>query len=68
MLTNSVETVKTPTSPTLLFYTENGRFSLAQVWQENYSIGQQLQPTKALEKAAKKHSGGTVTVAATSVR
>ena len=68
VLTNSVETVKTPTSPTLLFYTENGRFSLAQVWQENYSIGQQLQPTKALEKAAKKHSGGTVTVAATSVR
>jgi hypothetical protein len=68
VLTNSVETVKTPTSPKLLFYTEGGRFSLAQVWQENYSIGQQLQPTKSLEKAARKHSAGTVTVAATNVR
>jgi hypothetical protein len=68
VLTNSVETVKTPSSPKLLFYTEDGRFSLAQVWQQNYSIGQQLQPSKSLEKVAKKHPGGTVTVAASNVR
>jgi hypothetical protein len=63
-LTNSVETLKAPASPTLQFNSEGGRYSLAQVWQENYSIGQQLQPPKSWSKIAKRHTGRTLTVAA----
>ena|ERR1700680_723633 len=64
VLTNSVETLKTPASPRLEFNSEGGRYSLAQVWQENYSIGQQLQPPKSWTKIAKQHSSHTQTVAA----
>ena len=64
VLTNSVETLKTPASPTLQFSSEGGRYSLAQVWQENYSIGQQLQPPKSWAKTAKRHSSHTQIVAA----
>jgi hypothetical protein len=64
VLTNSVETLKTPTSPTLQFKNDGGRYSLAQVWQENYSVGQELPLPKSRVKTAKRHSGGTQTVAA----
>jgi hypothetical protein len=67
-LTNSVETLKAPASPTLQFNSEGGRYSLAQVWQENYSIGQQLQPPKSWPKIAKRHTGRTLTVAASNSR
>jgi hypothetical protein len=63
VLTNSVETVKTPTSPKLQFNREAGRYSLAQVWQENYSIGQQL-PPKSQATTARRHSRKTQTVTA----
>ena len=63
VLTNSVETSNTPAEPKLRFSSNGGRYSLAQVWQENDSIGQQLQPSKALLKTAKRHSGRTQTVA-----
>ena len=53
VLTNAVETLNTPASPTLQFNSVDGRFSLAQVWQQNYSIGQQLQMPKAWTKIAK---------------
>jgi hypothetical protein len=64
VLTNSVEASKTTVTPTLQFNTEGGRYSLAQVWQENYSIGQQLQPLKSRVKTAKRNSSRTQTVAA----
>lgn len=64
VLTNSVETLKAPVSPTLEFNSEGGRYSLAQVWQENASIGQQLQRPKSWTKTAKRHSSHTQTVAA----
>ena len=53
VLTNAVETLNTPASPTLQFNSVDGRFSLAQVWQENYSVGQQLRMPKAWTKIAK---------------
>jgi hypothetical protein len=64
VLTNSVEAVKTPASPTLQFNSEGGRYSLAQIWQENYSTGQQLPRPKSWGKTAKRRSGPTQTVAA----
>ena len=64
VLTNSVETQKVPASPTLEFYNEGSRYSLAQVWQENYSIGQELPQSKSWAKIAKRHSSRTQTVAA----
>jgi hypothetical protein len=64
VFTYSVETLKTPASPTLQFKNDGGRYSLAQVWQENYSIGQELPLSKSRVKTAKRHSGGTQTVAA----
>jgi hypothetical protein len=64
VLTNSVEASKTTVTPTLQFNSEGGRYSLAQVWQENYSIGQQLQPLKSPLKTAKRNSSRTQTVAA----
>jgi len=63
VLTNSVETRATPAFPRLQFEREDDRYSLAQVWQEHDSIGQQLQPSKAWAKSAKRHSGRTQTVA-----
>ncbi len=63
VLTNSVQTLKTPASPKLRFNHEGGRYSLAQVWEENNSIGQQLPLPKSSVKTAKRHSGRTQTVA-----
>jgi hypothetical protein len=63
VLTNSVETLKAPVSPRLEFNNEGGRYSLAQVWQENYSIGQQLPLSKSSTRTAKRHSVRTQTVA-----
>ncbi len=54
VLTNSVETLKRPSSPKLEFYSQGGGFSLAQVWQENYSVGQQLRQPKEWKKTAKR--------------
>jgi hypothetical protein len=64
VLTNSVETARVPVSPVLEFYNEGSRYSLAQVWQENYSIGQEVPQSKSWAKIAKRHSGRTQTVAA----
>jgi hypothetical protein len=63
VLTNSVEATQTPASPTLQFNSEGGRYALAQVWQENNSIGQQLQPPKSWPKSAKRQNSRTLTVA-----
>lgn len=68
VLTNSVETLKSPSSPKLEFYSEGGRFSLAQVWQENYSVGQQLRQPKEWKKTARGEAGNVVTVAASNAR
>jgi hypothetical protein len=57
VVTNSVESSNTPASPRLQFYSDGGRHVLTQVWQENDSIGQQLQVARPLTKVAKrKHS------------
>jgi hypothetical protein len=56
VLTNSVETSNAPASPRLDFYSEGGRYSLAQVWQENYSIGREVPQSKAWAKVAKRQS------------
>jgi hypothetical protein len=64
VLTNSVETQRVPVSPALDFYSEGGRYSLAQVWQENHSIGQELPQSKSWAKIAKRHSSRTQTIAA----
>jgi hypothetical protein len=64
VLTNSVETLDTPAFPRLRFERGDDGYSLAQVWQENDSIGQQLQPSKARAKSAKRHSERTQTIAA----
>ncbi len=63
-LTNSVETLKTPGSPTLQFKSDSGRYVLAQVWRENYFIGQQLMPLRSWMKTTKQQSASTQTVAA----
>ena len=63
VLTNSAEAHDTPVVPTLRFERKDGRYSLAEVWQEHDSIGQQLQPSKARGNSAKRHSGSTQTVA-----
>jgi len=63
VLTNSAETRDTPAVPTLRFERKDGRYLLAQVWQEHDSIGQQLQPSKTRANIAKRHSHGTQTVA-----
>jgi hypothetical protein len=64
VLTNSVETQQVPVSPALEFYNEGSRYSLAQVWKENNSIGQELPQSKLWAKIAKKHSRHTQTIAA----
>jgi hypothetical protein len=68
VLTNSVETRQVPASPVLEFYNEGGRHSLAQVWQENQSIGQELPQSKSWAKIAKRHIGHTQTIVATNSR
>jgi hypothetical protein len=68
VLTNSVETQQVPASPVLEFYNEGGRYSLAQVWQENQSIGQELPQSKSWAKIAKRHTGHTQTIVATNSR
>ena len=63
VLTNSVEASKTTVTPKLQFRSEGGRYSLAQVWQENHSIGQELQPSRSRVKTAKRNSNRIQTVA-----
>ena len=53
LLTNSVETQTAPASPLLEFISDGGRYSLAEVWQENDLIGQQLPQSKAWAKVCK---------------
>jgi hypothetical protein len=64
VLTNSVETLKTPVSPKLTFNREDGRYVLAEVWHEDDSTGQQLSSPKASTKVAKRQNGHAQTVAA----
>ena len=68
VLTNSVETQQVPASPVLEFYSEGGRYSLAQVWRENQSIGQELPQSKSWAKMAKRHSGHTQAIVAANSR
>jgi len=63
VLTDPVGTLKTPASPKLLFYSEGGQQALAQVWQGDYSMGQELRLPKSWRKTAKRHGGQTQTVA-----
>jgi hypothetical protein len=67
LLTNSVETQTAPASPLLEFISDNGRYSLAEVWQENDLIGRQLPQSKAWAKVAKRHAQ-TETIAASNSR
>ena len=64
VLTNSVESHGTTGTPTLRFRREGDRYSLAQVFQQNTSIGQEVPPSNYLNKVAKRRSGPTQTVAA----
>ncbi len=63
VLTNSAETRDTPAAPTLRFERRDGRYSLAQVWQEHDSVGQELQPLETRAHSAKRHAHDTQTVA-----
>jgi hypothetical protein len=53
-LTQSVQRQMAPAQPRLLFDSEGGGHALTQVWQENESIGQQLQPSKSATRAVQK--------------
>jgi hypothetical protein len=53
-LTQSVQARNAPAQPRLLFDNEGGGHALTQVWQENDSIGQQLQPSKSATRAVQK--------------
>jgi hypothetical protein len=67
LLTNSVETQTAPATPLLEFISDGGRYSLAEVWQENDLIGQQVPQSKAWAKVAKRHAH-TETIAASNSR
>jgi hypothetical protein len=62
MLTDPVQTLETPASPKLLFYSEGGQQALARVWQEDYSIGQELRLPKSWTKSARRHVSHALTV------
>ncbi len=63
VVTNLVQTLKPPAAPKLQFYTEAGRHQLAQVWQADESIGQQLQLPKSGTKTAKRRFRNVQTAA-----
>jgi hypothetical protein len=63
VLTNSVESSNTPASPKLQFYSDGRQHVLTQVWQENDSIGQQLQLQRPLTTVAKRRHSGHVQTA-----
>ncbi len=63
VLTNSVESSRRPSSPTLQFKSTGEGYALTQVWQENFSIGQQVKPPTSWEKLAKSGPEHTLTVA-----
>jgi len=54
VVTNSVQALNRPASPKLRFYTDGGRHTLAQVWQEDDSIGQELRAPKSRTTVAKR--------------
>ncbi len=64
VLTNSVQSLNNPASPKLRFNSEGGQYRLAQVWQENDSTGEQLQPARTAANLAKRRSKPAPTVAA----
>jgi hypothetical protein len=68
VLTNSVETLKAPGYSKLQFYGEDGRYALTEVWQEDFTFGQQLQLPKSMVKVAKRKAGLTEIVAASTSR
>ena len=63
VVTNLVQAVTPPAAPKLQFYTEGARHELAQVWQEDESIGQQLQRPKSGIKTAPRRSRNVQTAA-----
>jgi len=67
-MTNSVEALRPPQTPKLEFYGEGGRYVLTEVWQADYSFGQQLHLPKTLATAARRKSGHTQIVAADNSR
>jgi hypothetical protein len=68
VLTNAVETLKAPDSSKLHFYNQDGRYALTEIWQEDFTIGQQLQLPKSTLKVGKRKSGRTEIVAADTSR
>ena len=67
VLTNSVETLDAPGNPKLLFYGEDGRYVLTEVWHDDL-IGQRLPLRRSLEKMGKRKAGHTEIVAADNSR
>ena len=63
VLTDPVQTLETPTSTKLQFYSAGGQPALARVWQEDYSIGQELRLPKSWTKSARRNASHTLTVA-----
>jgi hypothetical protein len=51
-LTNPVESTTVPERPRLTFYVDGGRYRLAQVWQENNTVGHELYRGKAVVRIA----------------
>ncbi|HEV3207844.1 MAG TPA: hypothetical protein VGZ28_12885 [Terriglobales bacterium] len=68
ILTNSVETPDAPGNPKLLFYGQDGRYVLTEVWHNDLTIGQQLPLPKSLEKVGRRKAGHTEIVAAETAR
>lgn len=56
VLTQSVQSLKAPVQPRLLFDNESGEHVLTQVWQENESIGQQIVQPRSVTRAVQKPS------------
>lgn len=65
VVTNFVQALTPAVAPKLQFYTEGARHELAQVWQEDESIGQQLQRPKSGTKTAPRRSVQAVAVSNT---
>lgn len=68
VLTNSVERSDAASDPKLYFYAEGGQYTLAEVWQQNDSIGQQLVLPKARARLARHDSRHVRIIAAEASR
>jgi hypothetical protein len=63
VLTDPVQTLETPASTKLQFYSVGGQAALARVWQQDYFTGQELRLPKSWTKTIKRNTSHTQAVA-----